>query len=79
MRGRPGITVVTILACLCLGFVFADLATGQSPFDIDLGTSSKAGKSGAAQTLRTYEQPGWQHERAEGDCDRARGGRHRRV
>ena len=50
MRGRPGITVVTILACLCLGFVFADLATGQSPFDIDLGTSSKAGKSGAAQT-----------------------------
>jgi hypothetical protein len=50
MRGRSGIAVVTILLCLCLGFVFADLATGQNPFDIDLGTSSKAGKSGATET-----------------------------
>ena len=50
MRGRSGIAVVTILFCLCFGFVFADLATGQNPFDIDLGTSSKAGKSGATQT-----------------------------
>jgi hypothetical protein len=51
MRGRSGIAVVTILLCLCLGFAFADLATGQNPFDIDIGTSSKAGKSGPAQTL----------------------------
>jgi hypothetical protein len=33
-----------------LGFVLADLATGQNPFDVDLGNNSKAGDPGAAQT-----------------------------
>lgn len=64
MRGRPGILLVTTLSCLCLGFIFADLAVGQNPFDVDLGsgrtsTGSRVGHSVAGQTRNaTTSQPG---------------------
>jgi hypothetical protein len=42
MRGRTAIVLANVLVSLCVGFVVADLAVGQNPFDIDLGTHSLA-------------------------------------
>jgi hypothetical protein len=51
MRGRMGLALVTTLSCLSLGFLFADLAVGQNPFDIDLGSKPAAsGSTVAGQT-----------------------------
>ena len=49
MRGRSRIAVLTILLCVCLGFMMADLAVGQNPFDVDLGNGSKSSESRPGQ------------------------------